>query len=580
MGQVGRLSSASLRDRRTLGQVGVAAVPLAATAVLGWRHRWIADDGLIYFRVVDNLLRGAGPVFNPGERVEAYTGPAWVAVLTLARWVLPFSLSQIAVYAGILFATAGIALAMVGAARIWRSAGDPGFLVPFGALVLASLLPMWIWMTAGLELGLVFLWLGASCALLGRWTSRTEESMGLVAMCILGLGWVIRPEAIVTSAIVVATVVACEWRTVSWRRRLGQIGAAVAVPVLYELFRVAYFGMIVSNTAVAKEGSRASVRAGLNYLHNFVDPYQLWVAGMILVVLGFVPLLALARRSESNRTAAVVLASGVAACVGFAIVVVNGGDYLHGRLFLPSVFLLTTPVMLVPIRRCASGLALMLVWGFAAGVYFRPPELEAPIGSHGIQINFQIGATFLSGYEPWLRVPGPVSVQRTMVGLTPVEAPPPRGLARPAAAVALLGAYGRFQPDLYVIDALGLANVAASHQRLVGRGYPGHEKYFGPPWIAATMAAPGADIDLADYTVFRPGVGLYRTATPNGDHPEAVAVRAARRALDCGGLADLRAATTGPLSLSRIIANIGGSIRRTNFRYSSDPVVAERELCR
>ena len=42
-------------------------------ASVGWAHRWTTDDGFIYFRIVHNVLHGAGPTFNPGERVEAYT---------------------------------------------------------------------------------------------------------------------------------------------------------------------------------------------------------------------------------------------------------------------------------------------------------------------------------------------------------------------------------------------------------------------------------------------------------------------------------------------------------------------------
>jgi len=50
-------------------------IPALLFGGLVWAHRWICDDGFIYLHVADNLLSGLGPVFNPGERVEAYTSP-------------------------------------------------------------------------------------------------------------------------------------------------------------------------------------------------------------------------------------------------------------------------------------------------------------------------------------------------------------------------------------------------------------------------------------------------------------------------------------------------------------------------
>ena len=54
--------------------------------------KWIADDGYIYLTYVQNLTEnGEGAVFNAGERVEAYTSPAWFALLSLLNWLRPAS---------------------------------------------------------------------------------------------------------------------------------------------------------------------------------------------------------------------------------------------------------------------------------------------------------------------------------------------------------------------------------------------------------------------------------------------------------------------------------------------------------
>ena len=57
---------------------GLATGALVVATVLG---RFTIDDAFINFRYAENLASGLGPVFNPGERVEGYTTPAWVFLL-------------------------------------------------------------------------------------------------------------------------------------------------------------------------------------------------------------------------------------------------------------------------------------------------------------------------------------------------------------------------------------------------------------------------------------------------------------------------------------------------------------------
>ena len=48
-------------------------------------NAWLGDDAYITFRVVWNLLHGYGAVFNPGERVQAYTHPLWMLTISAAH---------------------------------------------------------------------------------------------------------------------------------------------------------------------------------------------------------------------------------------------------------------------------------------------------------------------------------------------------------------------------------------------------------------------------------------------------------------------------------------------------------------
>ena len=68
---------------------------------------WISDDALITMRHVLNFINGYGPVFNVGERVQAYTHPLWFLLISLFSYFfnyvyvtfgLSFLLSFLSVY--------------------------------------------------------------------------------------------------------------------------------------------------------------------------------------------------------------------------------------------------------------------------------------------------------------------------------------------------------------------------------------------------------------------------------------------------------------------------------------------------
>src|SRR5512134_1958273 len=101
----------------------VLAAPVVWVLAMGWRYRWMTEDGFIYLRIVRQIEAGNGPVFNAGERVEAYTGTLWVGVLTLADVLLPFRLEWISVVGGLLLTAAGVALATAGSVRLWGGTG-------------------------------------------------------------------------------------------------------------------------------------------------------------------------------------------------------------------------------------------------------------------------------------------------------------------------------------------------------------------------------------------------------------------------------------------------------------------------
>ena len=242
-------------------------MPLALFLGAGWTHRWIADDGFIYLRVVRQITSGNGPVFNSGERVEAFTSPLWVAILSIADIITPIRLEWLAVGLGLGFSVAGLGLAVVGA-RTLRDARDDAMLVPFGLLVFVALLPAWVFQTSGLETGLTFAWEGGCLAILAGWAGSETRRLRGYELVILGLGWLVGLSSCSSAS--------CSWslrssangaptdpRSSRARRDDGRVAARIsAVPN-------GLLGSLVANTAIAKEGTVARWGRGWDYFLDF-----------------------------------------------------------------------------------------------------------------------------------------------------------------------------------------------------------------------------------------------------------------------------------------------------------------------
>jgi arabinofuranosyltransferase len=554
------------------------AVPLVILSVGAWRFRGMVDDGWIYLRIVQNVVAGNGPVFNAGERVEAYTGPLWLAMLSVLGALRPSALPWIAVLTGILATVGGLALAMLGSARIMRVVAPGRVLLPCGALVFASLQGVWTFASTGLETGVTFLWLGSSLWVLVRWagTGRLPAWGGVL----LGLGPLIRPDLAVVSALFLVSA-----GTVIWRERgardVGRVIAwALALPVVYQFFRMAYFGELVASTAIAKEGAVLRPDSGWGYLRNLVDAYWLVVPLSVLVVLYVI----LFGRVEGARWRTAAFALPAAGLLHGLLVVLVGGDYMHARLLLPALFAVTAPLGVVPLRRDFALALIIVPWAVVSVLAFRiTPGLTVPVA--GIVGERKVtpqdfGATD-GGVPPWWRGDGLYARYELFAPPVLVPAPLAAGYPPTVTASIVMGLHSYAQPlDFYTYDPFGLANPLAAHLRLTRRGLPGHEKLIPTPWLVAQLTPPGTPVTAFDRPPLRQEPGLFGLLTPpTSGSALARQTEFARQALQCEPLSDLVNGPRQPLTWQRISDNVLGSFSRTRLRVPPDPEVAYRTFC-
>ncbi len=566
---------------RRVVQLAILALPLVFLAAAAWRGRNLFEDGFIYLRVAQNVLDGYGPVFNPGDRVETYTGPLWLAYLVVAGGVTPWRFEWVAVISGIVMTLGAVGLALGSSARLARLLEPRSWLLPLGAIAFVVLPPVWVYASTGLETGLTFLWLASCLWVLVRWSCSARSTLPWWALIVLGLGPLIRPELAVTSGVLACVVIGVDWARQGWLGRARTLAWIVAVPVLYEVFRLLYFGMLVSNTAVAKEGTRPRPDAGIAYLADFVGPYWLWLPVAVLMAGALLPLVV--GLWGERRAVAAAVALPVTGVINAAFVTVFGGDYLHARLYLPALFAIVAPVAAVPLARRFLGSLLVLPWSVVCLLWLHMPQAIYPFGTlKGGDVTLEDFGYGPGGVmEGSYRGPG-LAIRDSLGPIRKMDVPLAEGAADPTVIIWGIGSDGYYLGSgTAIYDRLGLANLFASHLDVPVRGHTGHEKEVPTAWIAAALTPEGSSTaafdrlqqDRAQTTNIPPLIPLVT------GKDLAVQTAWARAALKCPAIADLDSFAKAPLTAGQMANNLTHAVGRTTLRIPADPETAYREFC-
>ncbi|OHU26479.1 hypothetical protein BKG77_14535 [Mycobacteroides chelonae] len=552
---------------------------LTVTVLFGWgawQRRWIADDGLIVLRTVRNLLAGNGPVFNKGERVEANTSTVWTYLTYLGGWAGGgIRLEYVALALSLVLSLVGVALAILGTARLYAPllAGRAALMVPAGMLVYIAIPPARDFATSGLENGLVLAYLGGLWLMMVIWAQAVRApvtldrrggphqpvdprivhadrkdqkdvlsrrfTIGLAFMA--GLSVLIRPElALIGGGFLVMMLIAARGFT----SRVYIVAAGGALPVLYQIFRMGYYGLLVPSTAIAKDASGSKWGQGFVYLQNMNSPYLIWVPAVLLIALGVAAYQA--RRGQwwvrqvaapgygwlarlvQNPTAVVIfmLASGFIQGLYW---IRQGGDFMHARVLLTPVFCMLLPIAVVPLAapdsaaftpkqaRLLTGATIGLFAGIAGWALW---VANSPgMGGDGTKVTYSgivderrfyaqaTGVAHPLTAADYLNYPRMRAVlvaidntpdgalllpsgnydQWDVVPAIPPPPPIPHDYRGPHAVLFTnLGMLGmNLGLDVRIVDQIGLANPLAAHTTRITDGRIGHDKDLFPEWMIA-----------------------------------------------------------------------------------------------
>jgi arabinofuranosyltransferase len=331
------IDQASFPLRRTLGVVAT----IIFAAVL-FRTAWISDDAAITLRTVLNVTHGFGLTFNIAERVQTYTHPLWMGLLTIGYLALG-NVYVTTFAAGMICSSAAFWLAITRAASPTQAVA--------GAIVLLSSQAFIDFSTSGLENPLFNLLVAAFVAVF-----RTEMPASRRLTLLWGLTallYLTRPDAIL---IVAPLLLTATWtmRELGARAILTAILVGSLPAVGWTVFATIYYGFPFPNTAYAK-------------LAMGIDPGELRVQGLLylldsidrdpiaLTTVACATGIALFQRNGAARA----LAAGILLYLVYVVSI--GGDFMAGRFLAAPLF---AGVLLI--TRFLTGPKLL--WAPVAGV--------------------------------------------------------------------------------------------------------------------------------------------------------------------------------------------------------------------
>ena len=263
--------------------IGGGVLYLAVVFHLGW----LSDDAFILFRPLEQVLHGRGPVWNPNERVQAFTSPLWFILLLLMR---AFSVDVFlnAIWAHFVMA---VGLLWLYARRFspWRY-----LMVVLLAVVSRGFVDF---ATSGLENSLGYLlitwWIFEVVDVL--WEKETLPSerklleLGLLSAAILltRLDWLL---LVIPGLIGVS--LSFFRRSVAAIRKIAAFGIGLVVPLLlWHTYALIFFGSPLPNTFYAKLTSEVPhsylAVQGFRYYYGMsllLDPSILVVPAIVLLL--------------------------------------------------------------------------------------------------------------------------------------------------------------------------------------------------------------------------------------------------------------------------------------------------------
>jgi arabinofuranosyltransferase len=325
------LLSRMLRQARVVDGIMIAIMNVFSIYFI--LNAYVCDDAFITFRTVDNFFHGYGLRWNTIERVQTYTNPLWMFLVSAGyaiAHIVPSGSDITKMYFTAMFLSYAVSLsAILVAVGFANRESRPGPVLTMLAVLFSSRAFV-EYTSSGLENPLIYLLLALfHCRFLVDREPQAHPRL-IYYFLIASFAFVNRIDSVILFAAPVAWLVFKGFRTHGhgmWRTlALGFLPACA-----WLLFAMAYYGFPFPNSYYAKLGMGSSgvvLMQGVNFVLSVLTTDPVTVIAIIAAII-----MTILRQDKRMMLVSV----GLPLSVIYAIR--TGGDFMGGRFFSGSLFL-------------------------------------------------------------------------------------------------------------------------------------------------------------------------------------------------------------------------------------------------
>jgi arabinofuranosyltransferase len=333
---------------------------------------FISDDALISLRYSDRFLHGRGLNWNDNERpVEGYSNLLWILLVSfIGAFRIDLILAaRIAGHFCILVLMISICLEFMRR----RSKNYPGLAITLSFVAFSGTVA--VWAMGGLEQPMACALLGLSLWAVFRYMEEGKKDLQSTVLSgiFMGLLALSRLDGILFAAVITAAVLITDRNL----KNLKLLYIPAGAYVMQGLFRLAYYGTLIPNTALVKiSPSSFHFKTGLEYLASGLGSMKiLFLFGLAAAIFaGF---------DREGRKRAVILLTAAAAWLAYIVFI--GGDIFPGYRHLMPVVTIAAFLVLEGLIKAWNTKPLLLInipvlfAGFFLAIFFsiiQPWEFE------------------------------------------------------------------------------------------------------------------------------------------------------------------------------------------------------------
>jgi arabinofuranosyltransferase len=260
-----------------INTIAILIIFILFYTVIVIRCAWLGDDAYITFRVVDNFINGYGLRWNIAERVQTYTHPLWMLLISFGYFITG-NIYYTGIFTSIVISIATVCIfAFAFPISIYSAI--------LGISVLTASKAYIDYSTSGLENPLTHLILVLFFYIYIRWENSSKKIFYLAL--IASLAAVNRMDTIL---LVLPALVYSFLLLKQFKNSLKSLLLGFLPFIAWELFSLVYYGFLFPNTAYAKLNTGIAalplIKSGLYYTWNSLmfDPLTLTVIFIAIVV--------------------------------------------------------------------------------------------------------------------------------------------------------------------------------------------------------------------------------------------------------------------------------------------------------